>query len=160
MHLPPSRPCLTAEQLPMSFTICTAWTGVTKADADGPRVTVPSNLIALMPVSPLSTARRGSWWRGWCSWGRGGRRASCCPIMRSSKHVSVYSSYCMMMFRSAAGQLVAGMVQLRQGREEGKLLLTRALKVAHNAMTNHQLVAQVCAQIRQGLHRSPLVVLE
>ena len=43
----------------------------------------------------------------------------------------------------AAGQLVAGVVQLGQGQEEGKLLLTRALKVAHNAMTNHQLVSQV-----------------
>jgi len=38
---------------------------------------------------------------------------------------------------------VAGVVQLGQGRGDGKLLLTRALKVAHNAMTNHQLVSQV-----------------
>lgn len=43
-----------------------------------------------------------------------------------------------------AAQLVAGCIQ--QTREaNGKLLLTRALKVAHNTMTNYQLVAQVCS---------------
>lgn len=39
---------------------------------------------------------------------------------------------------------MAGRLQLLQGQPGGKLLLTRALKVAHNAMTNHQLVSQVC----------------
>ena len=38
------------------------------------------------------------------------------------------------------------MIQLGQGEEAakaGKLLLARALKLAHNVMTNQQLVAQV-----------------
>lgn len=47
------------------------------------------------------------------------------------------------MSRRTAAQLVAGCIQ--QTKEaNGKLLLTRALKVAHNTMTNYQLVAQVC----------------
>lgn len=45
-----------------------------------------------------------------------------------------------------AAQLVAGSIQ--QTREAGgKLLLTRALKVAHSTMTNYQLVAQILAAL-------------
>lgn len=46
----------------------------------------------------------------------------------------------------AAGQLVAGRLQLGQGQQNGKLLLTRSLKIAHAAMANLQLVSQVRRQ--------------
>ena len=42
----------------------------------------------------------------------------------------------------AVSQLVAGMLQLHQGDDRGKLLLTRALKIAHHAVSNRQLVSQ------------------
>ena len=42
----------------------------------------------------------------------------------------------------AVSQLVAGRLQLHQGDDRGKLLLTRALKIAHHSVSNRQLVSQ------------------
>lgn len=45
------------------------------------------------------------------------------------------------------------MVLLKQGEEQrGKMLLTRALKYAHNMLGNHQFVSQVIVCLMQAWH--------
>ena len=49
------------------------------------------------------------------------------------------------------------MVLLKQGDEQrGKMLLTRALKYAHNMLGNHQFVSQVTFCLMPAWHLTPL----
>ena len=73
---------------------------------------------------------------------QGGLQLCRCDNQYTHATLHVTASKSMYSPTRAVSQLVAGRLQLHQGDDRGKLLLTRALKTAHHAVSNRQLVSQ------------------